>query len=113
MNSFILSNSFKSNIVKESKNIIYFSRNYFFSKKKYFAKDLPFEYKVLNHHKIPDTIEKPAYAKIENYNYPESSDIAIHKTQTDIDNHRKSCQITAKVLSNIEELSKLDVRNNI
>ena len=72
--------------------------------KSFFKEPLPFHFNVLKPGFVPDTIERPDYMKVKDFNYDNKS-YAIHKTQKDIDNHRKSCRITADVLQKIYDYS--------
>ena len=75
--------------------------------KKFFKEPQPYHFYVLDHGVIPDNIQRPNYVLEENFDYY-NKQVAIHKTQKDIDNHRKSAQITAKVLKHIEDMSVND-----
>ena len=77
------------------------------NKKNFFEEPQPYKFDVLNHHEIPEHIQRPNYVINQNFDYYNKK-FSIHKTEQDIENHRKSSKITAKILKHIEDMSLKD-----
>lgn len=101
------------------KNVIYYHNKIYFSKRKfisssknkpYFKEPQPYKFEVLGNGIVPLNIERPNYIVDPKHDY-EKKKFAIHRNKKEIDKHRESCQITAKVLKRIEDLSLSNVIN--
>lgn len=74
----------------------------------YFKESLPYNYTVLPPGDVPAEFQRPNYMLEKNFNYEDNRKYAIHMSEEEINNHRKSCKITASVLQVIEDAAKAD-----
>ena len=88
----------------------YLSKKYMLSsnKRTYFEEPQPYQFKVIEHANVPSHIERPNYVLNPKHDYDKKR-FAKHNSKEEINNHRESCQITAKVSKKIEDLSHSNV----
>ena len=103
----IKSVNIKQNTVTTAK-LLKTKTSFFSAKQSYFKEPQPFKLNVLKPGIVPKEIQRPNYMLNKDHNYDVQA-VAMHKNKEEIDNHRASCRITAKVLKRIEELSNTNV----
>lgn len=99
-------------VFKKSNRLIHhYCRTFAYAKSPYFMENQPYDFNVLPPGNVPNHIDRPNYISQKHFNYDNKS-YAIHATTQEIENHRKSCRITAEVLQNVEDYnaSKVNIK---
>ena len=83
-----------------------FSYNAKKQKKSFFKEELPHSYEIVPNSEVPANIPRPDYMLVDKFDY-DNREYSTHKDEESINNQRKSCKITAKVLQEVENYNKI------